>query len=458
MHSSFLASTSNKKSIGINVLLVTNAFVWYILVIMILQTILANSNFSQSVGVLVWATHFGALIISAIVGASLSKKIKNVTRFLSIWMALGVALSVFSIWADLTALETVFALALLFGFALGVGMPSCMGYFTENVTIEKRGRVGGIIFLLCGLSIVALGAVAGTNTGLQVMILSSWRIFGLVVFLAFLMLYPVKDDFKRSQVSSTGLDYKSLLTQRNFLLYLIPWLLFSLIAYLTLPLQISIIQSMQSNGVNIPSAEYLRNIENVFTAIFAVVTGFLMDYFGRKRVCIIGFAALGLSYSLLGIFPENPISWYFYTVIDGIAWGALFVIFVVTIWADLSNGKNSEKYYAIGVMPFFISYFIKLTAQNDITAVFSRSAIFSLTAFLLFLAVLPLIYAPETLPEKVLKDRDLKGYIETAKKKAEKDREKSRGKEILSRGEEEKSRETADPNYDKAVKLAEKYY
>ena len=41
-----------------------------------------------------------------------------------------------------------------------------------------------------------------------------------------------------------------------------------------------------------------------------------------------------------------------------------------------------------------------------------------------FLAVLPLIYAPETLPEKIMKDRDLKSYIENAKKKAAKETEK----------------------------------
>jgi hypothetical protein len=40
--------------------------------------------------------------------------------------------------------------------------------------------------------------------------------------------------------------------------------------------------------------------------------------------------------------------------------------------------------------------------------------IFSFASVFLFLAVLPLIYAPETLPEKTMKDRDLKSYIEKA--------------------------------------------
>jgi len=36
------------------------------------------------------------------------------------------------------------------------------------------------------------------------------------------------------------------------------------------------------------------------------------------------------------------------------------------------------------------------------------------------LAVIPLMYAPETLPEKKIRERELKGYIDKAKKVKEK--------------------------------------
>jgi len=42
----------------------------------------------------------------------------------------------------------------------------------------------------------------------------------------------------------------------------------------------------------------------------------------------------------------------------------------------------------------------------------------------LFLAIIPLLYAPETLPEKSMKDRELKNYLETAQKFAQKETEK----------------------------------
>jgi len=72
----------------------------------------------------------------------------------------------------------------------------------------------------------------------------------------------------------------------------------------------------------------------------------------------------------------------------------------------------------------------------------------------MFIAVLPIIYAPETLTEKNIKDRELKNYIEKAQKlvaketKLKKDKNKNNEKE-----EKESSKEN-----DEARKLAEKYY
>ena len=57
--------------------------------------------------------------------------------------------------------------------------------------------------------------------------------------------------------------------------------------------------------------------------------------------------------------------------------------------------------------------------------VISISAAFSLASFFLFLAVLPLMYAPETLPEKKIELRRLRKYVEGARKVKEKHEGKS---------------------------------
>jgi MFS family permease len=161
-------------------------------------------------------------------------------------------------------------------------------------------------------------------------------------------------------------------------------------------------------------------IENIIAGVFAVVAGITSDLIGRKRTVMAGFILFGLGYAMLGVFPFNILSWYFYTVVDGIAWGIIYVIFLFTIWGDLAQGRPSEKYYAIGILPFSLSSFLHLTAGPIIAEKISPYAIFSFAAFFLFLAVVPLMYAPETLPEKKIRERELKKYVEKAKKVKEK--------------------------------------
>ncbi len=411
-----LLASTNIKTAVITVALVTNALVWYYFVIGLLDSAVQAVKIDQSIILLNWIIHFSSIALSALIGASFAKKLNDRVKCMNYWMMSGLILSVIAVFLDLTSLPVILAFSLLFGLSLGFGMPSCMGYFAETISIEKRGRVGGIIFLLSSLFIVALGILAGKSIGLGAIILAGWRLVGLLAFLFLSKTWQNKDIINRCAVTT----YKSLLTYKPFLLYLIPWLMFSLINSLTIPIQSTMIETMQASGTNIQSIEYLRGIENVVTAIFAVAGGFLADFVGRKRMAIIGFIMLGLGYSFLGILSANPLSWYFYTFLDGAAWGIFFVIFVITIWSDISNGLASEKYYAIGVLPFFISYFLRFTIGFDLSLVVSKEAIFSFVAFFLFLAVLPLIYAPETLPEKAIKDRELKGYIEKARKVREK--------------------------------------
>jgi MFS family permease len=416
----------NAKYVAISAVLVINAFVWYYFAIDLLKSIVGSMQIGQSTIVLIWVLHFGGIGVSALVGASIVKRNKDRSSFMLFWLVFGTIVSFIPFFLNLKEISSVLLLSPLLGVSLGLGMPCCMGYFSENVAIEKRGRTGGTIFLLSILVMVALTIFVGEDIYLQTITLSILRIFGLAIFLAFFLTSPQKQKLNVNQ----PVTYKSLLNNKQFLLYLIPWTLFSLITYLTVPLQSNIIQNMQAHSINILSADSLQGIENIFIAFFAVIGGFLADFAGRKRMSIIGFAMLGLGYSFLGIYPENPLSWYFYTVIDGAALGILFVIFITTIWADISHGSPSEKYYAVGVLPFFISYLLTLTVANEIVKTIPANSIFSFTAIFLFLAVLPLVYAPETLPEKTMNDRDLKNYAEKALKQAKKEGSKKKTKTL----------------------------
>src|SRR3989337_2809111 len=113
-----------------SIVLLTNAFVWYYLVIDVLQKIvktLPNDNLTST---LVWTFHFAGIAFSALVGSALVNRVKNRHHFLILWMALGTVSSLATIFMNLTYMPNVLTLSLLLGVSLGIGMPSCMGYFT----------------------------------------------------------------------------------------------------------------------------------------------------------------------------------------------------------------------------------------------------------------------------------------------------------------------------------------
>jgi hypothetical protein len=96
-------------------------------------------------------------------------------------------------------------------------------------------------------------------------------------------------------------------------------------------------------------------------------------------------------------------------------------MFVLILWGDLSRSGSREKYYAIGSIPFFLgniipNFLTESFIENNIELTFA----FSLASFFLFVAVMPLVFAPETLPEKKMELRRLRKFADDAKKIREK--------------------------------------
>jgi MFS family permease len=431
------------KTVFTSVMLVANPLVWYYTVNIVLQDVVAKISTDPSTAILVWGAHFFGIIASALVGAFLAKKIEQ-TRFLTFWMTLGVLSSLAMFLINTADVLSVSLIALLFGVSLGVGMPTCMKYFTNYTPVEKRGRVSGMVMLAFTMG-MAMILLVPNDTLITGIVLAVWRLSSLIIF----RLRPPLNRIKQKESTPS---YRLILSQQSFILYFIPWVMFPLVNYLTTPVQSNLV------GENIVTS--LMLLQNWLMGIFAVIGGFLLDYIGRKRVAVAGFVLVGIGTSVIGAYPDNVLSWYFSAVTGGIAWGFFFVVFILTIWGDLSGNTRSDKYYALGVTPFFASQFLEIVAGKYFADIIPAYALFSFTVFFLFLAVLPLAYAPETLPEKALKDRDLKSYTEKALKQAQKEAEKSQ-KKGNSKKEPPKTEGEADKNdeaNEEARKLAEKYY
>jgi MFS family permease len=426
-----------------NVAIVANALIWYYSVLTALQNTAKNVGLNPTSSVLVWGAHFSGLVLSALLGAMIGKKIER-TRFLTLWMILGVFSSLLLFSLDVSNVMVLGFVGLIMGVSLGLGMPSCMSFFADSVAIESRGRIAGITMLLSGVGIFFFANLPIPTNALLGIALAIWRLSSMLVF-----------HYAKSRINVKAklevASYRQLVRQQSFLTYFVPWMMFSLVNYLVAPLEPN---AGQVNGLALLA-------QMGFMAFFAVTGGFLIDRIGRKRIAIAGFTMLGLAVAMLGVFPTSNFSPYASAMLEGSAWGLLLDLFIITLWGDLGGYQASDKIYALGVMPFFLSKFLAVIIGTDIVSSISTSALFPFTALFLFLAVLPLFYAPETLPEKVMKDRDLKSYVEKAMKKVQ--IEVGIEKTVSSVPQEcdvefQVKPEEIDEEQEEAEKLAEKYY
>jgi len=398
----FLDSTGFPfRSMAASLILIVNTFVWYLYAFNILAGIIRGLDLVFFDVLTLWVVNFVAAAISALTGAFIANKISSRVSFLLVWMLFGTVSSFTPIFLDVSIRTNLFLTFLLFGVSFGLGMPTSMAYFANSTFVENRARFGGIIFLVIGLVAFFLGVIDVTDTTTKLLILTVWRGSGV----ATLLTIKPSENFPKENKSYS---YKFILTSRSFLLYFIPWIMFCLVNQTSAP----VIDSFFDPSF----IALLVAIEGTLAGTFAIISGFFCDRIGRRRVAIFGFIMLGVGYATLGIFPYATLSFYFYSVADGIAWGIFYTVFFTTIWGDLAGSGPGDKYYALGGLPYLLSNLLRIVLGPYIAKTIAIYTIFSLASFFLFLAVLPLMYAPETLPEKQLRERELKIYIDKAKK------------------------------------------
>jgi MFS family permease len=215
--------------------------------------------------------------------------------------------------------------------------------------------------------------------------------------------------------TNKNVSFASILSEKTFLLYFIAWFMFPLIDRFERVLIDQFLITSMNNLLDI-----MGIIEPIVAGLSILVAGLMCDWVGRKKVILSGFVALGVAYAIIGLAPLSVISWYLYFIVDGVAWGIFLLTFVLILWGDLSQPGTREKYYALGSVPFFLSYVIPQFLTQSFIEKAELTAAFSLASFFLFIAVLPLLYAPETLPEKKMELRRLRKFAEDAKKAKEK--------------------------------------
>lgn len=389
-------------------ILLFNAFTWGYITI----TFIESLSISPGIKIAFNGVFYIAASGSVLSGAFMSEKIKRL-RFLYLWMTIGLICSSLLILINYVALAHLSVIFILLGLSYGFGLPSSLAYFADNSTVENRAFFGAVILLGANLGALPLAVLFPmSDPVVNAVALTVWRGLGLVCFIL------IKPRRRENLEKEKAVTFVSVLQDRSFHLYLLPWIMFLLIDAME--------KSLLSSVVDLDIQRLMGMIEPLVAVFFTIVGGLFADRIGRKRMSIYGFVALGVGYAFVGLgfgTPMERIAWYFYIVMDGAAWGILLTIFLMTLWGDLSRPGAKEKYYAAGNFPFLARSAISLAVTTAIVSVpenaaFPATAAFSLASFFLFLAVLPLMYAPETLPQKKIELRRLKRYVEQAKKLA----------------------------------------
>jgi hypothetical protein len=386
--------------------LVANAFVWYISAFRYLQL----SSDANGYGLLpVVAANLTALFISAYAASLKPRWIKNRLTFLKYWIAAGVLLSIPFAVLNMTDFYTLNAMSALVGVYFGFGIPACMAYFAKETQPQNRAKASGLIMLLgIGYTIISL---VGTSAVIIAAVLAVWRATSLLPL--------IKAKSANDQAIEKKVTYRSVISNRALILYAIPWLMFSLIDGLTLNLN-----NAYFNSAGFPaffSQNYVL-IESIFSSASAIACGVIADKKGRKRLALVAFVMLGISYAMLGLLSGQFAAALFYVCVYGFVWAAFSLLFLFTVWGDIAQERGAEKFYFVGVLPYLFSNFIRiLLAQSIGGGVGAETVVFSFASFFLFLAILPLAYAPETLPDKVMKKAELDNYIEKALEKVQKE-------------------------------------
>ncbi len=391
------------------IMIVANTFVWFLYSCRILSEtidVTALSGIQQNT---VWGVTILGVVGASVLGFNISNNPSIKRSFIHYWMLAGIPLSLIPLVMDITFFPFLTVFFGLVGVYFGLGMPISLGYFASVTKEINRASLGGLTFLTIFICVILLSGLGVTDPKINGVVLANIKIIGLFIALK---AKPFDNYiYKKDEVS-----YKQIFKNKTFLLYFVPWIMFSVANYIAVPI---VNQISQALGPDVFSSSMM--VENIVAGVIAVVSGFVADRIGRRRLVLAGFVLLGLGYASIGLLLGNLVGWWFYTTADGVAWGIFYTMFLMTLWGDISLGKNSEKFYAIGYLPFLFSILTdEISVGANISAIVPSAAIFSFISLFLFVAVLPLAYAPETLPYQVIKNRELQNYIEKAQRTVEK--------------------------------------
>ena len=341
---------------------------------------------------------YGVAALSAIVGSAVSGRIER-NKLLWGWIIFGTAstLSLALLQSTLLLLLSVLA-----GISLGFGLSSCFAILAENTVVEERTRISAFIVLELFLMVPLIMFIAEAfSFGLtqRVLLVATARF---ICFLPMILIDPSVAKIRKKSPPFSSLF------QKNFMFYILPWIFFNIAAGLS-------VWWYYAGRLSAPVGNSQYNLDlalTVFyicTALFALLSGFISDRIGRKLPSIIGIVTGGISFAILS-YSTSDQSYLVSVAILGIAWGFLLVVYIA-IPGDIAGSYGKEKFYTIGtIIPLVLYLGINAVPRSAFDIDISK--LFPIISIFLFLAVIPILVAQETLPSNKIKERKMKKHLQ----------------------------------------------
>jgi MFS family permease len=397
---------SSRKFIAA-ILLNSGTLAWFFLLIIYLPEIFAAITLNDPL----WSAYdigsilfFGFAILWSIIGSVIGGRISRRKLLIA-----SILLGTFSMILLAIVQGTFFAAicSLFLGMSMGLGLPSSMALIADYTDVEERARVSGTVIL--GTFVMAFTIIAVIGI-LNLGILDAILLFAIVRSTSMFALVCDKCDGEGQKlIEKTRLPSGA---YREFFFYLIPWVMFSIAAGLA--------SNLIPPEIDISTGTTLRY---VFIAVFGFVSGVAADRLGRKQPIIIGLIVLGASFALIGFFGMSQTIVTIYLAISGMAWGSFFVVFLA-VPGDLSVFGLREKFYGLGyILPISILFSLSAVPVPRIFPPGSASSFSQILSLLLFLSIIPVLRAKETLPDIKMRERRFREYAEKVGKVVQESKE-----------------------------------
>jgi MFS family permease len=312
-----------------------------------------QTGFGPFIAVYLAANHWNAAQVGAVLGVG-----SIVAIAAQVPTGIAIDASPWKRGAALVALLSVFGCAVLlalFSSAIPVyaaevlhGVASCaLVPAVAAISLSRVGRAALAARLGRNARFMALGNAIGAG----LMGYAGWKIansapfwlaaaFTLPAILALLALPPrheTEPKAPRVGARKAAVEGRNVLTRRPLLVFLLCVLLFQTANSFMLPLASVELRGRVGAAANLWLSAALILPQGI-VALISPWVGRMADRFGRRRVLLLGFIALPLRATLLGLFAQPPCV-IAAQALDG-AGGAMFGVLQPLVAADLTRGTN----------------------------------------------------------------------------------------------------------------------